>query len=291
MITGDKKELKDFTKQIGIFTGEVVIINPSMEEYQEVLGITLPEESKAAEYLGESKDGNPYVRINFWLKNVKNGEIFQAPVSFFLENKERENKEGTKMQYINKIGTCSWADDPNNLPEWFTKTEYRVAYVGEEELYEFMRTWLSIDYRKAEADLSLDWKKLMKGNVKELTEQIGGEYATNVGVLATVVTREKENTETGEMEKREYQSIFNKNFLPAYAIKHFRLVDYSDKDVIARISAKKPRDRKAHEKFVLAVINEYGCRDSFILKDLQDYDPQDFIAATDKVISETGSDY
>jgi len=38
---------------------------------------------------------------------------------------------------------CSWAADENDLAEWFTKgRDYRVAYVGEEDLYNFMRVWL-----------------------------------------------------------------------------------------------------------------------------------------------------
>lgn len=290
-ISGDKREQKSFKKSVGIFEGSVVIINPSIEEYSEVLGITLPEESKATEYLGESKEGNTYLRLNIWLKDIKTGEIFQAPVSFYLEDKIRENKEGTKIQYINNIGSTTWADDENNLPDWFKKYPYRKANTGEEELYEFLRTWINIDTRKAEADLSIDFKKLMKGNVKELSEQIDGEYAGNAGFLATVITREKANTETGEIEKKEYQGIYNKAFLPPYAIKNFRLVDYSNPDVIAKISAKKPKNQKAYEKFVLKVVGEYGCRDAYVLKDLEEFDPSKFITSSDKVIDPASSEY
>lgn len=286
-ISGNRREVRDFQKYCGIFEGEVVCINPSAEEFKETLNIDLKEDSKAAEYLGESKDGNTYLRLNFWLKNVKNGEIFQSPISFFLENKQRDNKDGNKLQYINNVGVTTWADDENNLPEWFTKREYRIAHVGEEEFYEFLRTWLGkLDYRDAETVLSIDWKKLMKGNVKDLREQIGGEYCSTVGALATVVSREN-----SEGEVKEYQGIYNKAFLPAYAIKYFRLTDYSDKDMIAKIGAKKPKDQKAHEKFVLKVMGEYGCKDAFVLKDLQEYNPADFITASDKVIDETNSSY
>ena len=291
MIEGKKREVKDFVKSVGIFEAEVVIINPTTEQFKEVLDIELKEDSKATEYIGESKDGNVYLRLNVWLRNVKNGEIFQSPVSFFLEDKERDNKEGTKKQYINTVGVCTWADDENNLPDWFKEREYRVANVGEEELYNFLKTWLGkLDYRDAETILQIEWKKLMKNNVKDLSDQIGGEYACNIGVLATVVSREKENDD-GIMETREYQGIYNKAFLPAYAIKHFRLVDYSNKDVIARISAKKPRDQKAHEKFVLSVINDYGCKDAYVLKDLIEYDAESFITGTDKVIDEKSAEY
>lgn len=286
-ISGNIKEQKSFEKFVGIFEGEVVCINPSVEEFKEILDINLKEDSKAAEYIGESKDGNVYLRLNFWLKNVKDGSIFQSPVSFFLENKKRENKDATKLQYINNIGATTWADDPNNLPEWFSARDHRVANVGEEELYEFLRTWLGkLDYRQAETILQIEWKKIMKGNVKDLKDQISGEFACNVGVLATVVTRENK-----EGELKEYQNIYNKAFVPAYAIKNFRLVDYMDKDVIAKISAKKPKDQKPHEKFVLKVMGEYGVKDAFLLKDLAEYNPNDFITGTDKVIDASSSDY
>ena len=288
MIEGKVREVRDFQKFCGIFEGEVICVNPSLEEYKEILNIDLKEDSKAAEYIGESKDGNVYLRLNFWLKNVKDGSVFQSPVSFFLENKQRGNKDETKLQYINNVGGTSWADDPNNLPEWFVGRDYRVAYVGEEEMYDFLRTWLGkLDYRQADTILQIEWKKLMKGNVKDIKDQIGGEFACNVGYLATVVTRE--NKETGDI--KEYQGIFNKAFLPPYAIKNFRLVDYSNPDVIAKISAKKPKDQKPHEKFVLKVTGPYGCSDAYVLKDLEEFDPSKFIQASDKVIDETNPSY
>lgn len=291
-IEGSKREIRNFDKYVGIFEGEVVAINPTVEEFQEILGITLSEESKAAEYLGESKDGNPYVRINFWFRDVKTKEIFPSSVSFFLENKERLNKEETKKQYINTAGMTCWAEDETTLPDWFVGSEekkipfreYRPAMVGEEEFYEFLKHWLGkLDLRTAKLDI--EWKKLIKGNVNELKEQMGGEYESTIGLLATVVTKEKDDGPV------EYQNIYNKAFLPPYAIKHFRLVDYHDKNVITRIAAKKPKDQKPHEKFVLKVVGEYGCHDTYILKDLQEYDPSMSIVASDKVISEEGADY
>ena len=281
MIEGKKKEQKDFVKKIGLFEARVLIINPTLEEYKDVLGFDPKEDSKATEYLGESKDGNTYLRVAVWLKSVKTDELFSSPISFFLEDKERENKDGTKKQYINNIGQCTWADDQANLPEWFTTRQYREAFVGEEELYNFVRTWLgNLDYRSEETtlDVNANWKQFLKGNVKSLREQIDGEWCTNVVALATVVTKEKD----GEI--REYQNIFNKAFLPAYGLKHFRLVDYTSEDVLNKLAAKKPRDLKYHEKFVLDVTGEYGCRDAFLLKDLQDFNPNDFITSSDKVI-------
>lgn len=284
-IGGNKKEQKEFaSKKIGLFLGNVICINPSEEDFKELLGIELSEDSKATEYLGE-KEGNATLRVSVWLEDEKSKDKFN--LNFFLENKIRENKDGTKGQFINNVGNCSWASDPNDLPDWFKKRAYREAYVGEEDLYNFLHTWLgSLDYRDSETTLELDWKKLMKGNVKELREQIDGEFTTPFGALATVVTKEKD----GEI--KEYQGIYNKSFIPEYAIKNFRLIDYMNPDVVAELAAKKPKDLKIHEKFVLSVLDpEYGCRDAVWLKDIIEYDPNNFIVASNEVIDESNSKY
>jgi len=287
-IGGKKRENtgnSDFGKKVGLFEANVIAINPTIEEFKDILGMELKEDSKAAEYLGETKDGNSYLRVDFWLEEVKNQDKFK--VSFFLEDKERENKDGTKNQYINSIGMCSWAADENDLAEWFTKgRDYRVAYTGEEDLYNFMRTWLAdLDYRDADTVLQLEWKKLMRGNVKDLKDQIGGEWAKSVVALATVIVKERDG------ESKEYQGIYNKAFLGGYALKQFRLVDYGSKRIQTDLKNKKPRDLKAHEKFVVNVVGEYGCKDYFTFKDLQDYNADDNLVASDAYISDEGPDY
>ena len=287
MIQGDQREQKqvqEFAKKVGLFEAEVVAINPTTEEYKEVLDIELPAESKSTEYLGKSRDGNTYLRVDVWLKDVKSGDKFKT--TFFLEDKERENKDGSKKQYINNVGRCSWADDPNNLADWFAKRDYRVAYVGEEELYEFLRTWLSkLDYMKENSVLQADWKKLMKGNVSELKVQVDGAYCTNIGALATIIMKEKDG------ESKEYQGVYNKAFLPAYALKNFRLINYNDSTVQSALRSKKLKDLKPHERFVNNVTGEYGCRDFYILRDLKQYNAEDNLVASDAVLSDDGGDF
>lgn len=287
-IGGKKKEqaqLPEYSKKVGLFEANVIAVNPNAEEYNDILGIELKEDSKAVEYLGKSQDGNnTTLRVDFWLEEVKNKDRFK--VTFFLENKEKENKDATKKQYINDVGVCSWAADANDLPEWFAKRDYRVAFVGEEELYNFMRTWLgNLDYRDASTTLQLDWKSLMKGNVKDIKGQVGGEYSISVLALATIKTVVK-NDET-----KEYQGVYNKAFLPAYNLKQFRLIDYSRPDVLSGIRQKKSKDLRPHERFVLNVTGEYGCKDFYILKDMKDYNADDNLVASDSVLSEDGADY
>lgn len=272
-------------KKVGLFEGQVVAINPTIKEYADILGRDLPEDSKATEYLGETSDGNTYLRIDIWLKEVKKGDFFK--VSFFLEDKERQNKDGNKYQYINSVGITSWADDESNLFDWFTKgRDYRIAYVGEHELYTFLRIWLcKLDYRETETVLQLDWKKLMRGNINDLKNQIDGEYCDNVVALATVISKEIDG------EVKQYQGVYNKNFLYASSLKFFRLNDYTDRELVDNLSSKRFSTLKLHEKFVADVSGEYGCKDYYILKEIEEYDPENDLVASDDYISEDGSDY
>ena len=286
-IGGSKREKSelDFSKKVGLFEANVIAINPTIEEFKDILGMELKEDSKAAEYLGETKDGNTYLRIDVWLQKVNAEDKFK--VSFFLEDKERENKDGTKNQYINSVGMCSWAADENDLAEWFTKDrDFRIAYVGEEDLYNFLRIWLcELDYRNAKTTLEIEWKKLMRGNVKQLKDEINGEWCGTVGALATVIVKERDG------ESKEYQGIYNKAFLHGSALKQFRLVDYENRKTQDNLKSKKPKELKAHEKFVMNVIGEYGCKDYYILKDLQEYNAENNLVASDAFISDDGDDY
>jgi hypothetical protein len=277
-------------KKVGLFEGKVIVINPSTEEFKNILGIELAEDSKATEYLGE-RDGNKTLRISVWLQDIKTEQKFNC--NFFLEDKERENKDKTKYQYINALGTTTWAANEDEIQQWFKGTadnpkDYRVAYSGEEELYDFMRNWLSkFDFSLIGADFTLDWKKLMKGNVKEISSQIDDEYADSLVAMATVVVKEKE----GEI--KEFQGVYNRAFLPSYVMKQFRLkgLDYNSSRTIDELSKKKNKDLRPHERFVLKIAGEYGCKDYYVFKELQDYDPEMNMVASDKTIADDDADY
>ena len=274
-----------FNKKVGLFEANVIAINPTNEEYKDVLGIELNEDSKATNYLGETRDGNTYLRVDVWMQEVKNKENFK--VSFFLEDRERENRDQTKKQYLNSVGMTSWADDENNLFDWFKENrEVRVAFIGEEDLYDFLRTWLGqLDYRSAETTLTLDWTKLMRGNVKDLRDQVDGEWCNSIVALATVVTKERDG------ETVEYQGVYNKAFLSGYTMRQFRLVDYTDNKVVNSLKQRKPRELRPHERFVVKVTGEYGCKDYYQLKEIEDYNPDENLVASDDYISEDGGDY
>lgn len=292
-IGGTKREAvsgDNFAKKVGLFEANIIAVNPTIEEFKTKLGRDLKEDSKAVEYLGESKDGNTTLRIDFWMQSIAN-EDDKFKVTFYLEDRERQNKDQTKYQYINSVGMCSWGASENDLAAWFTgdaknPREVRIAHSGEEELYDFLRTWLSkLDYRQADTTLTLDWKKLMKGNVSSIRSEVNGEWCDNVVALATITVKEREG------ESKEYQTVYNKGFLPAYALKQFRLVDYTNSNVVSNLAAKASKDLKPHERFVVKVTGEYGCKDYYVLRDIQEYVPGDNFVASDMTISEDDSDY
>ncbi len=80
-IGGKRKEttdLTDFVKYVGLFEASVIAINPDEQEYKELLGIELKEDSKALNYLSESQEGNTTLRVDIWLEEVKNKNKFRS---------------------------------------------------------------------------------------------------------------------------------------------------------------------------------------------------------------------
>jgi len=193
------------------------------------------------------------------------------------------NKNGDKQQYINNIGICSWGADETNLPDWFVKRDYRNAKGGEEDFYAFLRSWLGgLDYRDPEAELQLDWKKLMKGKLDDLQGLVDGDFAVPFIAMATVsIKGEGEDT-------KEYQGIYNKGFLPSYTMRHFNLVDYSDPDILGKLEVK-TQGLKIHERFVKNVTGDYGCKDVYSLKPLSEYSAEDHLVASDEAMGGEGA--
>lgn len=283
-ISGSKREIPqggDFPKKVGIFEAKVIAINPNEREYKDILGIELKEDSNATNYYDDIKKK---LRVNVWLQDVNSD--FKTNATFWLEHGEKENKDATKKQYINSIGVCSWASSPDLLPVWFLKRDYRIAHIGEEEFLGFVRIWLGgLDFSDLSTEIMLDWKKVMSGDLKDLKEQIDGEFTQTVGALATVKTVDKEDG------PKSYQNIFIKSFFPGYSIKSMRVVDYNNPDVVRGLTFRKSAELKMHERFVVNVAGEYGCKDYYTFKELHDYDPEANLVESDKVIAADSADF
>jgi len=285
----------EFPKKVGLFEGKVLAINPNREQYESLTGFTVDEESKQFDYLGEDKDtGVPTIRLNFLVEDVVSKQLF--PINFFLKKKVRENKDKTKLQFINSVGLCTWAVCAEDVQPSFTKFErtFREAYEGEEELFKFLRSWLSnINFFDAKADLTIDMNKDFNGNVRELTDQIKGSNATTVLCMATIRTVAKD----GEDDK-EFQNVYNRDFLPGNRIKNFRLTKYTEEYILGLIEKKKANKThndgvkasgegkakylKDYEEYALtASDSEHGIKDFYSFDMLKVYDASENPVASD----------
>lgn len=301
---GNRKEQKEFSKEIGLFEGKVVSINPDREELEKLLNTELDKDPEYVEkkklkdsngnFTGEEVDS---VRVSVWLEDVKNQRL--RNISFYLEDRPRFNKDKTKVQYVNSVGTTSWAlieDGTDGLPSWFThflskdKTvignkEFRKAIVGEEELMTFVKAWTMYDIFDVDTNILLDTKKLFRGNVKELSAEIGSDMVQTIVAMATVrITEKVTNEDTGEKETVVYQSVYNKDFLPGYAIKYFRGVDYNS----ARIEQIRGKSKlTGFEKFIANITDkEHGCKTPIFLGEAKEFVVGEHVAAGDAALVE-----
>lgn len=286
-IQGSKREYKEFFKRVGLGEFEVIAVNPDREAYEKILGVEYEKETDP-EYLGE-KDDIAYLRVEFWLRDLKYKELFK--LVFFLKDENRMNKEKTKYQYINDIGISTWADNESNLASWFAGRDYRKAKIGEDDLYEFVRTWLQIDFKLDNARLQFDWKKLMKGDVSEIREQIGGNFDATVVCLATIQTVEGRDEEDN-ITRSEYQKIYSRSFLPGYTITEIRAKKGLDKRYVEYAKSTDKKNRRPLQKFVLKIVDtEHGCKDFFggiPITELREYDPAENLAASEDVHVDQG---
>lgn len=285
----------EFPKKVGLFEGKVLAINPDREQYETLTGFKVDDDSKQFDYLGEDKEtGVPTLRLNFLVEDVVTKQLF--PINFFLKKKVRENKDKTKVQFINSVGLCTWAVSAEDIQPNFIKFErtFREAYEGEEELFKFLRSWLSnINFFDAKADLTIDMNKVFNGNVRELTDQIKGSNATTVLCMATIRTVAKD----GEDDK-EFQNVYNRDFLPGNRIKNFRLTKYTEEYLGALVDKKKANKEhndtvkssgegkakylKDYEEYALtASDSEHGIKDFYSFDMLKVYDASENPVATD----------
>ena len=284
-ISGVKRvslETKEYVKKVGLFEGHIIAINPDAEWYNDELGIQLKEDDKSATYLGVTDEGVKTLRVDVWLQDIKSGDKLRT--TFYLKDEADISKAG-KTRFITDQCSTTYADSEDYLPTWFTKRDYHVSRVGEAELCNFLAVWTNINfYEDQDAQILLEWKDLMKGNVSELRDQIEINEKNTVVALATVKIKEsKEGV-------KEYQSVFNKAFMPSYGLRQIRQINVN-KDYIERIKKKLKKELKIYDKFILNIAGDYGCKEFYSFDELKVYNAADNFVASDKVISSDGDDY
>jgi hypothetical protein len=74
-------------------------------------------------------------------------------------------------------------------------------------------------------------------------------------------------------------------------MKAFRLIDYNKTETVSGLRQKGSKDLKPHERFVLNVTGEYGCKDFYTFQELKDYNADDNLVSSDRVIADDDSDF
>ena len=148
------KEATEIKRYTGVGSVFVVGVNPNKAELEKLYEREL---DKDPEYLTE-KDGVTSARIDFIVKTdptakCNNGIELLTKFSMFIRNEYRFNRDKTKVQVIDKYGRTAWVTKEQakaheipvykNGPANIDK-DYRPAYVGEEDITNFLKLFLGI---------------------------------------------------------------------------------------------------------------------------------------------------
>lgn len=218
-------------RYIGVAPVYVVGTNPSKSELEALYDTTL---EKDVEYVGTQEVNGknvPYARIDFVVRYVNDDKepVFTTKVSYFIRKEYRFNGDGTKVQVIDKYGRTAWvtkeqanaheiptyANGPANIDK-----DYRPAYVGEEDLTNFIKVYLNIPNvqkyidgkwvlvdNPSECEARLDGiDKFFAGDFKELKEIMSYQPNNKIKVLFGVRT-----TDDGKQYQAAYTQMVLKN--------------------------------------------------------------------------------
>ena len=126
--TQESKETAGFKRYIGVGSSYVVAVNPTKKELDAITGY---ESANEPEYVVDTDNGKE-ARITFVVKtdsNACNGIEMVNRVMFTLRNAPAYNKDKLLSKNGNEMGI---------------DTKYRMAYSGEVELIDFLKTYLCV---------------------------------------------------------------------------------------------------------------------------------------------------
>lgn len=232
----ESKESQEFKRYIGIAPVMIKAINPSKKEHEELFSTTLDSDPENISVVTDN-DGNEFqsarIQVIFQPDTDKIGiEMPLVTMALFIQNRARIGANSGKTQVIDKYGRTAWVTQEelashaipvySNGPANIDK-DYRPAYVGEEELMEFVKTYLCIPsptvwdnnlkkqvpndkVKPEECECRFDnLDKIFKGDFSEIKEALGFQPTNKVKILLGVRT----DTNTGRL----YQTVYTKKFL------------------------------------------------------------------------------
>lgn len=233
------KEAQEFKRYIGVCPVFVKAVNPNKAEHEKLFNTTLEE---APVYVQDKEDaeGNTYknVRISVVLAPDVEKIGFEMPLvtmPLFITNQKQHGANSGKYQVVDKYGRFAWATETeisakeiptyNNGKKADISNDYRIAYVGEEELTAFIKAFLCIpsitkwdndnkcmvpntDVKSEECECRLEtesFEKLFKGDFSEIKDILGFQPNNKVKVCLGVRT----DANSGRL----FQSVYTKKFM------------------------------------------------------------------------------
>ena len=200
--SSDEKVFKEIKLYTGLHNVKVVAINPSKEQLEE-MGF---KPQNAPSYITTDTTGDNTIiklRLDFHVEGKDaEGQLIKTKVAFFLEDRYRTNRDGTKAEWINDFGRTAWSavGTPEVSPSglvWFKSETARRSHVGEADLHLFLVNWLNIG---PDDEAKMDnYLALFKEDYAELRSILAGNIDNEERVMLTV-------------RDSKYQSVYNKYF-------------------------------------------------------------------------------
>lgn len=273
------KEAQEFKRYIGVCPVTIKAVNPNKKEHEEIFDTTLEE---APVYIQDREDtnGKPYknARISIVLEPDTEKIGFNMPLinmSLFISNQKQFGATSGKYQVVDKYGRFAWATEDeiknkeiptyNNGKRADISNDYRVACVGEEDLTNFIRTFLCIPevtiwdnntktrvpnprVKPEECECRLETEtlqKMFKGDFSEIKDTLAYQPNNKIKVCLGVRT----DINSGRL----YQSVYTKRFM-SNASNNFNSLD---KELQADIAYAQAHNKTLNTEYSAEKVHEY----------------------------------
>ena len=273
------KEAQEFKRFIGVCPVFVKAVNPNKAEHEKLFNTTL-EEAPVYVQDKEDNDGNSYknVRISVILQPDVEKIGFDMPLvtmPLFITNQKQHGANSGKYQVVDKYGRFAWATEAEisakEIPTYSNgkkadiSNDYRIAYVGEEDLTNFIRVFLCIpsitkwdnnekcmvpntDVKPEECECRLDietFEKFFKGDFSEIKDILGFQPTNKVKVCLGVRT---------DANGKLFQSVYTKKFISNAATSYSNL----DKALQADIAYATTHNKALSTEYSAKAVHEYS---------------------------------
>ena len=273
------KEAQEFKRFIGVCPVFVKAVNPNKAEHEKLFNTTL-EEAPVYVQDKEDSDGNSYknVRISVVLQPDVEKIGFDMPLvtmPLFITNQKQHGTNSGKYQVVDKYGRFAWATEAEisakEIPTYSNgkkadiSNDYRIAYVGEEDLTNFIRVFLCIpsitkwdnnekcmvpntDVKPEECECRLDietFEKFFKGDFSEIKDILGFQPTNKVKVCLGVRT---------DANGKLFQSVYTKKFISNAATNYSSL----DKALQADIAYATTHNKALSTEYSAKAVHEYS---------------------------------